>query len=259
MAPNATETVFELGRGDLLVGRSDYCDYPPAVRDLPSFGGYMNPDLEAIALLDPDLVLIQGRPVKLIAFLEERGLDYLPLEMNDLASIDEGISALGAVLQAEEQAAALRANVDEELRAVREAVESLERPKVLLVIGRAANDLNTVSTVGGGAFLTEIVRMAGGENIYGDAATDYPEASKETIVLEQPEVILEFHAGAELTEARKQDLVDDWADLGPLPAVENGRIHIVTESYSLRPGPRVGKTARLLARLLHPEADVPAP
>ena len=101
--------------------------------------------------------------------------------------------------------------------------------------------------------------MAGGENVYGDADQPYIEASKETIVVRAPDVVLEFHAGEKLSEEDKAALVADWDKFPALPAVKSGRVHIVTEDYALLPGPRVTQLARLLAGLLHPEAKLPEP
>ena len=109
-----------------------------------------------------------------------------------------------------------------------------------------------VSRVGRGSFVSEVVEAAGGENIFGDTDRAYFEASKESIVLRAPDVVLEFHAGEDLTETERALYAEDWEALSTLPAVRDGRVYLFHDSFGLRPGPRIGLTARRIAKLLHP-------
>jgi ABC-type Fe3+-hydroxamate transport system substrate-binding protein len=136
-------------------------------------------------------------------------------------------------------------------------VAGLPRPKALIITMRHDHTLNTLYTAHGASFVSELAGVAGGDNIYADAATTYPEASKETVVLKAPEVILEFHAGEKIDDAERRRFAEDWRQLPSLPAVQNGRVYVITEPHAVRPGPRIGEIARLLAGLLHPEAPTP--
>ncbi len=252
MGPQITETIFALGEGDRVIAVTDFCDYPPEVKELPKIGGYMNTDFERITLLRPELVIISGKHLEMTEFAEKSGIPHVNVYMDSLDTIDAGIAAIGEALGVDEQATALRERVKQDFDAVRASVAGKPRPKVLIISGRESHSLNTLATVGGGSFVSELVDLAGGDNIYEDAGRPYLEASKETVVLEAPDVILEFHAGEDLTEEEKRAYIADWSQMPSLPAVQNGRIYLITESHALRPGPRLPEIARRIAEYLHP-------
>jgi iron complex transport system substrate-binding protein len=263
LAPHLTETVFALGQGSRVIAVGSFDDYPPEVAALPKAGGYVDPDLEKISLLNPELLIVQGRHPKITEYARLKGVPLLSVDMDSLDGIDRGIGEIGRALGCEREAEALRARIRGELDQVRESVAGLPRPKVLIITMRHDHTLNALYTAHGGSFVSELVGVAGGDNIYADAATTYPEASKETVVLKAPEVILEFHAGEKIDGRERQRFIEDWRQLPSLPAVQNGRVYAIVEPHAVRPGPRIGEIARLLEALLHPDAarntEAPAP
>lgn len=259
MAPHHTETLFALGQGHRVIGVSRYCDYPPQIANLPKLGDYLNPDYEKIALLRPALILTGGKHEKLSNFAAMKEIPVLSLHMDSLATIDEGIAAIGVALGCEAQAKQLRAHIKSQLDELRRAVKDLPRPKVLVINNRVNHDLNSLFTIGPESFLSELIDVAGGDNIFNDSSRTYFEASKETVVLRAPEVIIEFHAWEDLSETELEAYRDDWDRMPTLPAVKNGRIYTLTETYALRPGPRVALTASKMAQLFHPNATIPTP
>lgn len=257
MAPHLTETVFALGQGGRVVGVGSFDDYPPEIASLPKVGGYLDPDLEKIAMLNPELLILPGRARAVTDFAALKGIPVLNINMDSFETIDLGIAAIGQALGCEKEADELRARVLGDLDAVRAAVIGLPRPKVLIITMRQDHNLNHLYTAHKTSFVSQIIDCAGGDNIYADASTSYPEASKETVVMRAPDVIVEFHAGEKLDDTERAKYVADWQQLPSLPAVKNRRIYLVEQSYAMRPGPRVGEVARIVARLLHPEAQVP--
>lgn len=257
LAPHLTETVFALGQGERVVGVGSFCDYPAEVAALPKLGGYIDPDLERITLLNPGQIILPGRQEKVAAYARLHGVPVLHVHMDSLETIDTGIAQLGEALGCASAATALRTRIKNELQAVRAAVAPEPRPKVLIITGRSQHGLSSLFTANGRSFVSELIETAGGDNVYRDAEETYFEASKETVVTEAPEVIVEFHAGEVLSEAEQRLYIEDWRQLPSLPAVKTGRVHLILESHALRPGPRVAEIARIIARLLHPEADVP--
>lgn len=257
MAPNLTETVFALGQGESLIAVGDYDDYPPEVNKLPRVGGYLNPDLEKITLMKPELLLLPGQHQKVTEYAALNQLPISNINMDSLVTIDQGIQEIGNLLGAAHQARMLRDKLRNDTARLRSAMAPLPRPRVLVITSRQPRDLNQLYTAGGGTFVGEIVDIAGGENIYGETDQRYLEASKETLVMKAPEVILEFHCGAQLAEEDKAALIADWQAMPSLPAVKDQRIYIITDSHALRPGPRIIEVARILAGLLHPGAEVP--
>lgn len=257
LAPNLTETIFALDQGNRVIGVSEFDDYPQQVRRLPSLGGYLDPDLEAIALLSPKLIIVPGRHEKVTQFAELNGISVLNVHMDNFETIFGGIQTIGSALGVPGKAADLCTRIQSDLDAVRAAVAPFERRKVLIVLGRERGDLSNLQTVGGSSFISELVEVAGGDNIYRDADKPYLEASKETIVMKEPDVILEILAGKSLTRSQEQALFSDWRFLDTVPAVRDGSIYYVTESYAMRPGPRVAKVAKIVAKTLHFNAELP--
>lgn len=255
--PNITETLFALGAGDRIVGVTDYCDYPPEVAQKTRVGGYLNPDFEKITALAPELIILPGKMEKLAQVAEQNGFKVLHAHMDNLRTIQEGTLAIGRAVERDAQAAELWNRIQRDLDAVRSRVAGKPRVRVLLINTRLTHDLNSIFTVGNSSFVSELTEIAGGENIFNDVATPYFEASKESVVVRAPEVIIEFHAGEGLNEAEQAAYIADWNELDTLPAVRNRRVHLVLESYGLRPGPRLGLVAQRLAELLHPESAAP--
>ncbi len=257
LAPNITETVFALGEGDRVIGRTSFCAYPPEALDIPAVGGHLNPDLERITALAPELILLQGRHQKMAEFARRHELPVAHVDMDSIETIHEGIHIIGEILDRETEAAELSAAIDADLEAIGNKVADRERPRVLIITTRTQHNLHQLYTAGGPSFLSEMVTIAGGENIYADASRAYMDASKETVVMREPEVIIEFHAGENLTDEEAARYKADWNELPSLPAVQNDRVHLVHEPHSLTPGPRVAEITRLLAGLIHPDLDLP--
>ncbi len=264
MAPNITATVFALGRGDEVVGVTSFCADPPEVQDLPSVGGYIDPDLERITRLAPRAILLQGRHEKVAELARRNNIEVVSVpaavgagERGGIAAIYEGLRVIGKAVDAEEEAEALIADIEAELDAVRQAVEGRSRPRVLFINSRTEHSLHTLYTLGGPSFVTELIAVAGGESIYADASQPYLDASKETVVRRAPEVIVEYQPAEGLREEEEARYKADWNELASVPAVRDGRIYLVKDAFILSPGPRIADTARLLAGLLHPGAEIP--
>lgn len=257
MAPHLTETMFALDQGARVIAIGDFDDYPAEVDALPRVGGYINPHLEQITLLSPEMILLPGEHPQVSRYAELNRIPVLNVNMDSLASIDAGIATLGEAFGAQAQADTLRAWLHAEIEALQSATHGLTPVKTLIITTRQSHDLTTLYTAGGPSFVSEIVELAGGENIYGDAAQNYLEASKETVVVRAPEVILEFHCGEGLDAAAQQAYRDDWNVLAGLPAVTNDRVCLILEAHGLRPGPRIVEIARMLARRLHPGIELP--
>jgi len=251
-SPNITETVFALGQGDRIVAVSSFCDFPAQAKTLPNAGDYLSPNFEKIALLAPEMMLLAGEHDKVATFAKMNGIRTVNAHMDNLATIESGIGIVAKALGVPDRGMTLWQQVDSELQAVRDQVAGKPKPKVLVLTFRTDHDLNTLFTVGGESFVSEMVEVAGGQNIFADSDTTYFEASKESVVILAPDVVIEFHAGQSLTEDEIEAYRSDWAALDSLPAVRNGRIHLFTESYGLRPGPRVALIAEQFAAWIHP-------
>lgn len=255
LGPNITETIFALGQGHCLVGVSDFDNFPPEARALPRVGGYLNPNFERLLALRPDLVLLHGKHEKVDTFCKDKGIRVVHVAMESLSSVFSAISQLGEVFQCPQRAARLSAAIGKDLEALRKKVSSCPRPRVFVCLWRSSGGLFGLGTAGKGSYVEEILEAAGGEGIFKDLFIAYPEASKESLIKRKPEVILELRPGEKLSDEQKRALISDWQVLRTVPAVQSGRIHILTDDFLLVPGPRMGLAVKAIAQALHLEMD----
>jgi iron complex transport system substrate-binding protein len=241
-----TETVFALGRGASLVGRTAYCDFPSETASIEAIGGPADPSAERIVALAPSLVLgdhsAAGRAIG--SALEAAGVPtYFP-KLDSIAEVLAMFVEAGARLDANAQGASLESSVRRALDAVRAATRSVPKPRVAFVL-----DWNELVVVGAGSFVDELVAAAGGRNV-ATTGGPYPRLSREGLASLDPEVLIDGspgHSGSALEIARSLPGAEAIA------AIKNGRVVALRSSASLRPGPRIGAAARELAVAIHGE------
>lgn len=250
--PAVAETVFALGLGDRVVGVSDYTIYPPDAEAVAGVGGWANPNRERLLMLRPDLIISQGRHETLAAFARAYGIRFHTVKLDTLADVHAAIDGIAGILGVPERGVALNADIRRAIRSFSETIPTGPPKRVLLLIGRTSGSLTGLGTVGPGTFLDDMIRVAGGTNVFGDAMGAYPQVSKETLLVRAPEVILEINPGGLAAETIDR-LRADWQVMGDLPAVRDGRIHYLTNDYLLIPGPRMGLIAGVFAEAIHPE------
>lgn len=244
LAPSVTETIFALGLGDRLVGVTTYCDYPAEARKLPKIGDFMNPSLEAVIAKKPDLVIgVIGAsdPVK-AREMERLGLKVVLVSVANLNDVLASISSIAALLGNAKAGEKLVAKIRAQVEDVKKRIAPAARRKVLLVVG-----VHPVIAVGGKNFIDELIALAGGENIAGNAAQPWLNLPDEVVVAKAPQVIIEAGMGSERGKSKR------WGDLKSVPAVREERIYSYPSDKILRPGPRFGEALADLARLVHPE------
>ncbi|HXG16869.1 MAG TPA: cobalamin-binding protein [Calidithermus sp.] len=246
LVPSVTEWLFALGAGDRLVGRTDYCDYPPEATRRPSVGGMVAPNLEAIVALRPDLVIATdaGSRWETFAALTALGVAVYLVHASRLADVADLVRRLGALTEREDAVGPLLARFDGRVEAVRRGVAGRRRPRVLYVLWP-----EPLIVPGREALVTELIDVAGGDSITRDEPGDYPRFSLEAAVARAPEVIVLARHG---TGSGPVDRTR-WERFGSLPAVRDGRVHGVDGDLLHRYGPRVVDGLQVLARLLHPE------
>jgi iron complex transport system substrate-binding protein len=255
MAPSIVESLFAIGAGDRVAGVGDWCSFPREAAELPRVGGEMDPDFERLLALKPDLVIVQGKAEKLRAFCDRHGIPMLHVDMNSERTIYAGLRTIGRAVSEEEAADRLAATIRSELAQVARRVAGRPRPRVFLCMGHRPGSLRGLASAAGDTFLSELLSIAGGQNIFADLEQDYPPINKERLVERRPEVIVELHPGEALSAEARETLRGDWQKLASLPAVREGRIHLLTENYLMIPGPRVAQAAACIAEAVHPRAE----
>lgn len=244
LSPAATEAVFALGRGARLVGRSRYCDKPALALKLPDVGGLIDPNLEAILGLRPDLVLGAENPAtqKIQQALLARGVSvYFPRveSMPEIDAMMEGLGArLGAVTEAKELLGTLHGN----LLKVEAAVRDRPRPKVLVTVG-----ISPIVAAAPSSFVGELARRAGGANVI-EGGPDYPSFGFERVLALDPDVLVHCAPGAAHGSNPLPTGDTVWSRLR---AVRTGRVVNITSDAVLRPGPRIASGLAELAAAIH--------
>lgn len=250
--PAVTEMLFAIGAGPQVAAVSSF-DRSPEAAGLPRVGALLDPDVERIFSLRPDLVVLYDSQVEQRDQLARAGVPVFPFRHGGLADVTAVIRALGTRTgragQAEKVAAAIEADLDR----VRAQVAGRPRPRTLLVFGREPNAIRSVYASGGIGFLHEMLDAAGGANVFAGVRREAAQPSSETILAARPEVVVELRA-AGVTENRPPGDVAAWERLPALPAVRSGRVHALDGDEFVVPGPRIAEAAERLARLLHPEA-----
>jgi iron complex transport system substrate-binding protein len=256
-APSITDVLYALGLGDRVVGDTTFCRYPPEARTKPKVGTYLDPNLEVIASLRPDLVIIQNNPIHLARRLETLNLRVLEVNYETPAAVYVAIRQIGMAAGVPDHAAELVARLQHEIGAVRAKTKGLPRRRVMFIIGRTPDTLGGLVAVGSAPYLNELMEAAGGVNVFRDARAAYPNVTLEEVLARNPEVIVDMGdmaATGAATESHKHAVVALWGRYPALAAVREHRVFAVASDIFVVPGPRIAEVARAFAHMLHPEA-----
>jgi len=247
LAPSVTETLFAIGAGAQVVGVSQYCDYPPAARKLPRVGTFLTPNIEAIAALRPTLVIgpLTSADLREMRALRAMGITTVAVGSDDsIAQIEHSIWQIGNQTGRSGAARRLLAEIRLRMRSTQERLNGRPVRSVLMVVGH-----QPMVAVGRGTYLDELLALARGANIADASAQAWPRLSLEYVIASRPDVILDGQMG---TDPSTPDSF--WLKYSSIPAVKNHRVYGYPEDPTLHPGPRIGSTLEILARLIHPEA-----
>lgn len=244
LAPSFTEIVFDLGAGNKLVGRTARCNEPPEALKVPDIGAYMNPDLERIIALRPDLVLSPERGIRKEVVVRLTGLG-IPTFVDDSETLDaivHSVKRLGTILGREAEAETAVEQFQKRRQAVREQVLNADKPLVLFVVG-----IRPLVLAGGRSFIGSLIREAGGINVAEESTVPHPKFSMEEVVRRDPEVIIVLNK-----ECRDDECFNEWQKHQDLRAVQRHRVYQIDADLIARPAPRIITALEQLAAILHP-------
>ncbi len=246
LAPNVTEILFALGVEERLVGVTHQCNFPPAAAAKPKVGDTLNPSLETLILLKPDLVIgtAEGNRRETIDLLERAGIPLYGTHANTVAEIFASIRQLAELMGVPESGERLAGELEARLGRLEQRLAGAPRPRVLVAIW-----LDPLITAGGDTFLNDVLRRAGAESVTASLSESWPRLSLEAVIESNPDylVLPRLHS----LQARLDDLRarPAWRNVR---AVEAGRIVWLDEAL-LRPGPRIVGAIEDLAAALHPD------
>jgi iron complex transport system substrate-binding protein len=254
LVPATTEMLFVIGAGDRIAGVSNYDRFPPEATRLPKVGGLLDPDVERLLSLKPDLVIVYDTQTDLKRQLERAGVPIFRYVHRGLPDITETMRALGDRIGMKAAADAAASRIEQQLAAIRARVAGRPRPKTLLIFGRDSGTLRHIDASAGYGFLHDVLELAGGSDVLGDLQKQSVEMSTEMILTRAPEVILELHYGDSLKPERFDAERRVWNALPSVPAVRNNRVFLLGGDEFVVPGPRIVIAADRFARTLHPES-----
>lgn len=245
LAPSVTETLFALGVGSEVVGVSSYDDYPPEATRLPRVGSFLTPNVEEIAALRPTLVigLESSSNQREIRALASMGYPTMLVEDDSLAQIEHTIRRIGKRIGRSEQADSIVGSIEATVADVRARLRGVPTRSVVMLVGH-----QPIVAVGRGTFLDDLLKIAHAENIADRSGEQWPHLSLEYIIAMRPDVILDGQMGSD-----PESPSHFWDAYTIVPAVREHRVYAYPDDPTLHPGPRVGATLQILARLVHPE------
>lgn len=249
LVPAATEMLFAIGAGPQIVGVSSFDERPTEVLALPKVGALLDPDLERILALKPDLVVTYGSQEALDGQLAQAGIETVTFRhggIGDTLTMLEDLAARTGRAEAGRMVAnGMRARFD----AVRMQAEGQPRLRTLLVFGREPGTLRQVWASGGRGFLHDLLDVAGADNVFAGSDSENVQATTEVLLASAPDVIVELRRGSSGDD--DDEALRAWQALGSIPAVRDGRVLRLDGDDFVIPGPRLVDAAETLARALH--------
>ena len=252
-SPSITETLFALGLKDRVIAVTDFCKFPKVACQLPSIGGMLNPSIETVVSLTPDLIIHQSGNQRLKNNAKSVGIKTLAVDMGNLSEIFTTIKKLGTTLDCREQADKLTLQLNEGIAFYQERLKGLPKKEVLLLLGDSSDPARDLYAAGADTFLSELLNLSGGNNIIIDSPARYPKLSKEYIIEKSPEIIIEAGPKSNLSQNEIDLRIQEWKRFPTIKAVQNEQIHFISADYILIPGPRLLKIIDRFSKAIHPE------
>ena len=256
LAPSNTEILFAVGAGDKVVGVTDYCDYPYnfsawiEAGNMTSIGSYWNPSIEPIVALNPDLILASPASEKAANRLRSMGYNVLMLDPKNINDVLQDIILVGRATGHDVEASILVGTMRERIDCVINTLRNATfRPKVYFEVW---ND--PLMSAGPGTWINELIKLAGGVNIFENATSQWPVVSSESIIQQNPDIIiLPSSHGAGPPFWGSFDRVKSRPGWDAISAIKNDRLYVINGDIIARPGPRIVDALETLAKIIHPE------
>jgi iron complex transport system substrate-binding protein len=247
LAPSITEILFALGLNSEIAGVTDFCDYPEASLSKPKIGGFVNPSLERIVSLKPDLIIgiRDGNREETLQKLKDLGFSVYRVDPKGFDGVTKTIRNLGEIVGREETAGRIVRGMMTKKEHILSLIRPLYKPKVFFQVGDAP-----MVTVGKETLTNDLIRLAGGKNITENEPMDYPLYSIEAVIKGAPEVIIMSSMD---NKKDYSNLIRKWQTWKTIPAVKKNAIHVIDSNLVDRPTPRITEGLETLARMIHPE------
>lgn len=254
VVPAVTEILFAIGAGPQVVGASSFARYPSEVNKLPRVGALLDPDVERVLSLEPDLVILYESQTDTMSQISRAGIEVFPYRHGGIQDVVDMLRELGRRTGHLVQGNNVAATIQSTVANIAARLANRKRPRVLLVIGREPDTIRNIYASGGIGFLNDMIVAAGGQNIFADVPREAVQPTSETILASEPDVIVEIRAEGMFTSDETTYQRDVWQALPAIPAVQKERVYFLNGNELIVPGPRLASGMERLARLLHPDA-----
>lgn len=247
LAPSITEILFALGLDQEIAGVTDFCDHPEAASKKTRIGGFVNPSIEKIVSVQPDLIIAirDGNRAETIDRLTELAFPVYVVDPKSLDGVITTLQNIGDIVGRQENSR----KIVNEIKAKRDKTailtRFLPRPKVFFQIGYLP-----MITVGKGSLADELIRLAGGRSISENESLNYPSYNIEIVVQKAPEIIIMSSMESNRDYPR---LIKMWQNWKSIPAVKRNAIHIADSNIVDRPTHRIVEGLEAMVRIIHPE------
>jgi iron complex transport system substrate-binding protein len=237
LAPNITEALYAIGADSLLVGVTDFCDYPPQAKTKRSVGNYLSPDFESILSIKPDLVImyVTNSSVPAYKTLSDNGIKIYASNPIDIGGIKKMIKDFGLMTGKQRNADSVNAVIDSEISSW-QSVGRMESAFIVISV-------NPLMTANGTTFISQILAQSGYQNIFSELQVEYPLVSAEELVGKQPSALI-FPADTSDTKIREEHVSELRKAAGPW--VDKAKIIFIDDDIMFRPGPRIADALRIL-------------
>lgn len=241
LAPNLTEIVFAVGAGDKLVGVTSFCNFPAEAQKIRKIGDTLNPNIENIVALKPQIVLVStaSQTENFSRTLEQQNINVFVTNPNSFEGIYKSIRQIGEIFRQDDKADAVVNELQKRVAAVEAKTNGAQKVKVFVQI-----DKNALYTIGKDSFLTDLITRAGGVSLTENMTTAYLPISKETALTLNPDAII-------LSDSADNDEPNEI--FRNSSAAKNGRVYKINADILSRPAPRIVEALEQIARDLHPE------
>jgi iron complex transport system substrate-binding protein len=247
LAPSITEILFDLRLNEEIAGITDFCDYPEAALNKTRIGGFINPSIEKIVSLKPDLIIAtrDGNRIETIRRLNDLGFSVYVVNPKGFNGVMKTIKNIGEMVGREDESKKMINRMMTKRESIVTRTRYLPKPKVFFQVGDVP-----IITVGKGTLADDLIRLAGGNSISGDESVSYPHYSVETIISKGPEIII-----MSSMESKRDylNLVKKWQNWTSIPAVKKNAIYVVDSNLVDRSTPRIVEGLEALAKMIHPE------
>ena len=242
LAPNITETIYALNADSLLVGVTDFCDYPPQAKSKEKIGTLLDPNLEKITALSPDIIFMttEGNSKYTYLSLKNNGFRVFVVNPNDISGINRMIVNFGIILNKKDTGKRLAEYIEDKRKYYELEGKNKQKTSSLLIIS-----VNPLITVNKFTYISEILGLAGFENIYGDELLEYPNVTYEDVIIKNPDYI--FYLTDTTNKSTSNELLMNIKSrLNIVNAVKNNKVYDVDENVFSRPGPRVMDCVKIM-------------